>query len=158
MDLAAPKFNFCSSPGSGLKSDIGPCPFRADTVEKVFSGWRTKFFRTADAVRTRRREGPHRFTQKRPRTFVLGLASIAAVETSKHRLSRDFQRRSIFDFCNNIGTNRTSSDVRLESALRGKADSMCSERVFRFLTHLRHWPVSHVAAAKLVSAPINVLV
>src|SRR5664279_2463973 len=32
------------------------------------------------------------------------------------------------------GTKRTSSDVRLESALRGKADSMCSERVFRLLT------------------------
>ena len=29
---------------------------------------------------------------------------------------------------------RTSSDVRLESAFRGKADYMCSERVFRLLT------------------------
>ena len=29
-------------------------------------------------------------------TFVSGLA---AVKTSKHRLSRDFQRGSIFDFC-----------------------------------------------------------
>jgi hypothetical protein len=37
-----------------------------------------------------------------------------------------------------IGTNRTSSDVRLESALGGKADSMCSERVFRLVTRLRH--------------------
>ena len=36
------------------------------------------------------------------------------------------------------GTKRTSSDVRLESALRGKADSICSERVFRLLTHVRH--------------------
>ena len=45
--------------------------------------------------------------KKRPRTFVSGLASIAAVETSKHRLSRDFQRHSIFDFCNNIPQQRT---------------------------------------------------
>src|SRR4029453_15261228 len=67
-----------------------------------------KYFRTADAVRRRRCEGPHRFTQKRPRTFVSGLPSIAAVETSKHWLSRDFQRRSIFDFFNSIGTFRTS--------------------------------------------------
>jgi len=73
-----------------------------DTVAKVFSGQRTKFFRTADALHTRRGEGPHRFAQKRPRTFVSGLASIAVVETSKHRLLRDFQRRSIFDFCNGI--------------------------------------------------------
>jgi hypothetical protein len=36
------------------------------------------------------------------------------------------------------GTNRTSSDVRLESANRGKADAMCSERVFRLLTQSGH--------------------
>jgi hypothetical protein len=30
-DLAAPKFDFRSSPESGLKSDIGPCPFGATT-------------------------------------------------------------------------------------------------------------------------------
>jgi hypothetical protein len=35
------------------------------------------------------------------------------------------------------GTIRTSSDVRLESAFRGKADSMCSARVFRLLTRSR---------------------
>ena len=28
-DLAAPKFDFRSSPESGLRSDIGPCPFGA---------------------------------------------------------------------------------------------------------------------------------
>jgi hypothetical protein len=32
------------------------------------------------------------------------------------------------------GTNRTTSHVRLESAIGGKADYMCSERVFRLLT------------------------
>jgi hypothetical protein len=36
-----------------------------------------------------------------------------------------------------IGTKRTSSDVRLESAFRGKADYMCSERVFRLLVESR---------------------
>ena len=48
------------------------------------------------------------------------------------------------------GTNRTSSDVRLESAFRGKADYMCSQRVFRLLTQcgsrdLRRWgpPQAH---------------
>jgi hypothetical protein len=39
------------------------------------------------------------------------------------------------DFCNKIGTKRTSSDVRLESVIGGKADYMCSGRVFRLLTH-----------------------
>ena len=36
------------------------------------------------------------------------------------------------------GTSRTWRDVRRESAIGGKADYMCSERVFRFLTHRRH--------------------
>jgi AcrR family transcriptional regulator len=33
--------------------------------------------------------------------------ALVAVETSKNRLSRDFQSRSIFDFCNSIGAKRT---------------------------------------------------
>jgi len=43
----------------------GQCRPLADTVEKVFFGWWTKFSSAADAFRARRREGPHRFTQKR---------------------------------------------------------------------------------------------
>jgi hypothetical protein len=34
------------------------------------------------------------------------LKSDAAAEKSKDQLSRDFPGRSIFDFCNNIGTTR----------------------------------------------------
>jgi hypothetical protein len=34
------------------------------------------------------------------------------------------------------GTKRTSSDVRLESVIGGKADYMCSGRVFRLLTQI----------------------
>ena len=93
----------------------------ADIVAKVFLGWRTKFSRTTDAFRVRRYEGPHRFTQKRPRTFVAPLQSLAAARMSKNQLSRDFRSISIFDFCNNIGTKRTWRDVRLESVMR-KAD------------------------------------
>lgn len=47
-----------------------------------------KFFRTADAFRIRRREGPYRFTQKRSRTFVAPLQSVAAVQRSKNQLAR----------------------------------------------------------------------
>ena len=35
------------------------------------------------------------------------LQSIATMESSKHQRLRDFWRRSIFDFCNTIGMNRT---------------------------------------------------
>src|ERR1700737_4496053 len=57
----------------------------------------------------RRREGPHRFIQKRPPTFVSALQRVSAVETSKNQLSRDFRCCSIFDFCNSIGAKRTSA-------------------------------------------------
>src|SRR5439155_19044694 len=52
-------------------------------------------------------EGPHWFTQKRPRTFLSELQSLAASEASKNQPPRDFRRCSIFDFCNSIGAKRT---------------------------------------------------
>jgi hypothetical protein len=76
--------------------------------------------------RARRREGLHRFIQKRPRTFVSALASYTAVETSKDRLSRDFQSRSIFDFSQqyrHLGDIAALADVRFapRAAVRGCA-------------------------------------
>jgi SAM-dependent methyltransferase len=63
----------------------------------------TSFLLTPAAMRaTRRREGPHRFTQKQPPTFASALLSVATVETPKNQLSRDFGRSSIFDFFNSI--------------------------------------------------------
>src|SRR6266567_2340643 len=64
------------------------CPFRADSVAKVFLGWRPKFSWTTDAFRVRRYEGPHRFTQKRLRTFVAPLQSFASAIMSKNQPSR----------------------------------------------------------------------
>jgi hypothetical protein len=46
----------------------------------------------------------HIVSQKRPRSFVWALRSIAVVESAKNQLLRDFRRRSIFDFCNTIGS------------------------------------------------------
>jgi hypothetical protein len=40
----------------------------------------------------------------------VALKSDGAAEKSKNQLSRDFQGRSIFDFCNNICQNQTSFD------------------------------------------------
>jgi len=88
-------------------SEWSASPKSADSVEKVFLGERAKFSRTADVSRKRWREGPHRFKQKRPRTIVSALRGFDAVETSKNQLSRNFRSRSIFDFCNSIGTFRT---------------------------------------------------
>jgi hypothetical protein len=45
-----------------------------------------------------------------------------SAEPAKNQLLRDFRRRSVFDFCNTIGTSRTWGDVQLESEKRCKAD------------------------------------
>jgi hypothetical protein len=51
---------------------------------------------------------PPRFTQKRPRSFVSALRSIAVVEPAKNQLLRNFRRRSIFDFATLSRVERTS--------------------------------------------------
>ena len=56
------------------------CRLVADAVEKVFCGDIRKFSKAADAFYARRRVGPHRVSEKRPRTFVSELRSIAAAE------------------------------------------------------------------------------
>jgi hypothetical protein len=66
--------------------------------------------------------GPHRFAQKRLRSSVAALRSIAAAESAKNQLLRDFRRRSIFDFCNNIGTKRTSWAGLMMSVERGRPE------------------------------------
>src|ERR1700721_2493270 len=84
------------------------CPLLADIVAKSFFGCSTKILRTADALRARRREGPHRFTQNRPRSFVAALQNVTAEEKSKNQLSRDFWCCPILDFCNSICQEPTS--------------------------------------------------
>ena len=96
---------------SGLKSDIAPCPVRADIVAKVFSGWRTKILRAAEAFYARRREGPYRFIRNRSRTSVVALKRETEAEKSEDQHSRDFWGCSIFDFCNNIGQKGKSQHL-----------------------------------------------
>jgi hypothetical protein len=45
---------------------------------------------------------PRRFSEKRPRTFVLALCSIPAADLSKNQHLRDFWSFSISDFFNSI--------------------------------------------------------
>ena len=53
----------------------------------------------------------------------MALKSDTAAEKAKDQLWRDFPGRSIFDFCNNIATFRTSRDIWLESVMPSKADT-----------------------------------
>jgi hypothetical protein len=101
---------------------LSGCPRLADFVAKVFLGGRAKFFRAADAFYELRREGPYRFIQNRPEISVVALKSNTAAEKSKDRLSRDFPGRSIFDFCNKIGTKRTCRADLTMSVDGGRAE------------------------------------
>jgi hypothetical protein len=76
--------------------------FSADSVEKVFLAAERKFLGPLMRVRARRREGPHRYPQNRPRFFVAALQSISAVKKPKIQIPRDFLSHSIFGFCNSI--------------------------------------------------------
>jgi hypothetical protein len=73
------------------------CQLLADSVEKVLFGSRTKFSTTADEFRIGRREGPHRFRQKRPRTLRIGPTGLCSggnvYESTFARFSRSFDFR-----------------------------------------------------------------
>jgi hypothetical protein len=88
-------------------------PLCADTVENVFWGAGTKFSGAADALHALRREGPHRFSEKRSWSFVSTLRSIGAGESPKNQHLRDFWPRSIFDFFNTIRQKRSSPQIAL---------------------------------------------
>jgi hypothetical protein len=75
-----------------------------------FTAFDAKFSKAPDAFRAQRREGPHRVSEKRPRTFVSALQSIGASEYSKNRHLRDFWRRSIFDFFDSIDPLQTLTE------------------------------------------------
>ena len=89
----------CSVSSSSIRShssQVRVSSFMADIVAKVFSGWRTKILRAADALYARRREGPYRFIQNRSGTSVVAL--------KKRRSRREVQRSTfarflgLFDF------------------------------------------------------------
>ena len=56
-----------------------------------------------------------------------------------------------------FGTFRTSPDVRLESAFGGRADVICSERVFPVLTRTGHRRSPKYHAFKAAFLPIQAL-
>jgi hypothetical protein len=96
---------------------IPECLFVADSVESAFFCWRPKFPTTADAFYTRRREGPYRFAQERPRSSISSYRASEQLETFEIQLSRDFQSRSIFDFCNSIGTFETCLAIEMVATI-----------------------------------------
>ena len=95
-DVGARNPKVRSAPKSRLHRAIRRRPLSADIVAKVFSGWRTKILRAADASSARRREGPNRFIQNRSRDLRSGV--------EKRRSSGEVQRSTfarflgLFDF------------------------------------------------------------
>src|ERR1035437_1707414 len=117
-----------SSSVQGSKRETRECPLRADSVEKVFFGRRTKILKTADAFRARRREGPHHFIQKRPPVFVSAVEGFVAVAASKNRLLRDFRGCSIFDFFNTVGHCRKSASFMRSSSATASNEAGIGDR------------------------------
>ena len=72
-------------------------PRHISTLQIVLKSlfWLTnEIFLGPDAFRIRRREGPHRFTHKRTRTFASALQGFAAVEMSRNRLLQQYRHFS----------------------------------------------------------------
>jgi hypothetical protein len=99
----------------------------ANIVEKVLLGRRTKILMTTEAFFSLRREGPYRFSEKRPRSFVSALEKIAAAETSNNLHLRDFWGRSIFDFFNNIRQQRSFHNPSFRESESGRGHGFAPE-------------------------------
>jgi hypothetical protein len=82
-----------------------------------------EFSRAADALRSRRRERPYRFPEKRPRTLVSAPQSIAAAEQSKNQHLRYFL---------------ASFDTRFSRQYRPEGDMSCPRRQ---CTRCRFYPI-----------------
>ncbi len=90
--------------------------------KKSFRGNKRTFSELLMRFRAQGREGPPRFSEKRPRTFVSALLSIAAAEWCENQHLRDFWPRSIFDFFDSIGQNRKWRPADSMSAPPSTAD------------------------------------
>src|SRR5260221_13821474 len=107
-DLTAPKFDFRSSPESGLKSDIAPCPFRADSVAKVFLRHGSQILRGVGAAIDQRCGAPRRHTPNSQAILAAGLRLYRAAIVACFVLWREFSSCGFWDFCNTICQYRKS--------------------------------------------------
>jgi predicted DCC family thiol-disulfide oxidoreductase YuxK len=83
--------------------------------------------------------------QKQLRPLVSALQCIASVEASKNQLLRDFRYRSIFDFCNSIGTRLAQAfgidpgDPDTNAVIHGGVAYFKSDAALTVLSHLPGW-------------------
>ncbi len=122
---------------SGLKSDIARGPKSADSVAKVFLRHGSQILRGVGAAIEQRCGGPRRHTPNSQASLAAGLRLYRAAIVACFVLWREFSSCGFWDFCNTIGTKRTCQPHRVMSAFGGKAENICSQRVFRLLTPSR---------------------
>jgi hypothetical protein len=72
------------------------------------------------------------------------LQSIAVAESAKNQLLRDFRRRSIFDFCNTIGTFETCQGGLMMSVFRGRPEVTARSQTDA-IDPSGHCPNGHIA-------------
>jgi hypothetical protein len=104
-------------------------------LKESFWGNERKFFEPLMRFALGDMRGPHRFNQKRPRSFVSALRSIALAESAKNQLLRGFRRRSIFDFCNTIDAKQTFS--KPPTSPKCQKQSLALSRQSRALTSIQ---------------------
>jgi hypothetical protein len=111
-------------------------------LKKSFWGDDQNFSGLADAFRTRRYEGTTSFHAKTTTELRMSGTEYAVVEPAKNQLLRDFRRRSVFDFCNTIGTFPTSRVDLASSVREAKADLLLESAGFsvRFPCYERRIP------------------
>src|SRR5260370_42243283 len=126
----------------------------ADIVAKVPKGGGANFPPNNKTSNNRRSIGLQTRYQTRLCVLRLATRSPASLFNRCTYGSENLSPTSQKDFCNKIGTERTWRSSRCMSVIGATADDICSPRVFRLLTHLRHWyRNSKTSANRCLEAP-----
>jgi hypothetical protein len=95
------------APESGHFATESACPFRADSVAKVFLRHGSQILRGAGAAIEQRCGGPRRHTPNSQAILAAGLRLYRAAIVACFVLWREFSSCGFRDFCNTIGTKLT---------------------------------------------------
>src|SRR6476469_9817525 len=93
---------FRFAPESGRRATWSACPFRADTVAKVFLRRGSQILRGAGAAIEQRCGGPRRHTPNLQAVLAAGLRLYRAAIVACFVLWREFSSCGFRDFCNAI--------------------------------------------------------
>jgi hypothetical protein len=119
-------------------------PLLADIIEKVFSGWRTRFSRASDAFRAQRCEGPRRISENDQNLRIGAMAHpnggvVPKSEFARFLASFDFRLSTVSAQSGRphdvrSGMKALPPSVLPESAFAGRPENIRSHWAFPVLT------------------------